>query len=107
MTSVSAGHITNVCLSPNFNLTSILAADTDPLEVWQDIILSACPPTYPAGILAADTDVKEVWQNVCLFVCWFDFLMPLSITRLYRGRVPRLTSDNFTCCHIRDRAEKP
>ena len=24
---------------------------------------------------------------------------------LYRGRVPRLTSNNFTCCHTRDRAE--
>ena len=29
----------------------------------------------------------------------FDFLMSLSTTRLYRRRVPRLTSDNFTCCH--------
>ena len=24
---------------------------------------------------------------------------------LYRGRVPRLTSDNFTCCHTRERVE--
>ena len=28
-------------------------------------------------------------------------------TRLDRGRVPRLTSDNFTCCHTRDRAGRP
>ena len=27
------------------------------------------------------------------------FLTSSSTTRLYRGRVPRLTSDNFTCCH--------
>ena len=34
----------------------------------------------------------------------FGWLVP-STTRLYRGRVPRLTSDNFTCCHTRDRAD--
>ena len=26
-------------------------------------------------------------------------------SRLYRGRVPRLKSDKFTCCHTRDRGE--
>ena len=35
----------------------------------------------------------------------FGFLTSSSTTRLYRGRVPRLTSHNFTCCHTRDRAE--
>ena len=30
------------------------------------------------------------------FVCSFGFLTSSSTTRLYRGRVPRLTSDNFT-----------
>ena len=38
-----------------------------------------------------------------LFVCLFGFLTSSSTTRLYRGRVPRLTSDNFTCCHTWDR----
>ena len=37
----------------------------------------------------------------------FGFLTSSSATRLYRGRVPRLTSDNFTCCHTRDRAGRP
>ena len=41
-----------------------------------------------------------------LFVCLFAFLTSSSTTRLYRGRVPRLTSDNFTCCHTRDREMK-
>ena len=41
------------------------------------------------------------------FVCLFRFLTSSSITRLYRVRVPRLTSDNFTCCHTRDRVGRP
>ena len=32
-------------------------------------------------------------------VCLVGFLTPSSSTRLYHGRIPRLTSDNFTCCH--------
>ena len=40
--------------------------------------------------------------NACF--CLFGFLMSSSATRLYRGRVPRLKSDNFKCCHTRDRA---
>ena len=36
--------------------------------------------------------------------CLFGFLTSSSTTRLYSGRVPKLTSDNFTCCHTRDRA---
>ena len=39
-----------------------------------------------------------------LFVCLFGFFTSSSATSLYRGRVPRLTSDNFTCCHTQDRA---
>ena len=42
-----------------------------------------------------------------LRVCFFDFLASSSTTRLYSGQVPRLTSDNFTCCHTRDRAGRP
>ena len=44
-----------------------------------------------------------------MFVWLVGFLTPLSATRLYRGRVPRLTSDNFTCtcCHTRDKAGRP
>ena len=37
------------------------------------------------------------------FVCLVGFLTSSSTTRLYRGRVPKLASDNFTCCHTRDR----
>ena len=40
----------------------------------------------------------------CLFVWLVGFLTSSSTTRLYRGRVSRLKSDNFTCCHTRDRA---
>ena len=46
-------------------------------------------------------------SSISLFVCLFGwlvgFLTSSSTTRLYRGQVPRLTSDNFTCCHTRDR----
>ena len=31
------------------------------------------------------------------------FLTSSPATRLYCGSVPRLTSDNFRCCHTRDR----
>ena len=41
------------------------------------------------------------------FVCLFDFLTSSSATRIYPGRVPRLTSGNFTCCHTRDIAGRP
>ena len=38
-------------------------------------------------------------------IVWFvGFLTSSSTIRLYRGRVPRLTSGNFTCCHMRDRS---
>ena len=33
------------------------------------------------------------------------FLASWSTTRLYRWRVPRLTYDNFMCCHTRDSGE--
>ena len=35
----------------------------------------------------------------CLLVCLVRFLTSTSASRLSRGRVPRLVSDNFTCCH--------
>ena len=35
-----------------------------------------------------------------LFVWLVGFLTSSSATRLYRKWVPRLTSDNFMCCHI-------
>ena len=42
-----------------------------------------------------------------LFVWLVGFLTSSSTTRLYRGRIQRLTSDNFMCCHTRDRAGRP
>ena len=46
-------------------------------------------------------------KPLCLFVWLVGFLASSSTTSLYRGRVPRLASDNFTCCHTRDRAGRP
>ena len=37
--------------------------------------------------------------RVCLSVGLSGFLTSSSATRLYRGRVPKLTSDNLTSCH--------
>ena len=42
-----------------------------------------------------------------MFVGCFGFLTSSLATRLYRGRVPRLMSENFTCCHTRDWASRP
>ena len=41
------------------------------------------------------------------FVCLVDFLTSLSTTRLYRGRVPRLKSDNlfYVLLHTRQKGE--
>ena len=39
--------------------------------------------------------LASLWPNVALFVWLVGFLTSSSTTRLYRGRVPRLTSDNF------------
>ena len=41
------------------------------------------------------------------FVWLVGFLTSSTAARLYCGRVPRLTSDNFTWCHTRDRAGRP
>ena len=56
------------------------------------------------------TDDRVDWRSATaeartgLAICLFGFLTSSSTTRLYRGRVPRLTSDNFRCFHTRDRA---
>ena len=54
----------------------------------------------------------ELHRNLLLkqhdfFVWLVGFLTSSPASRLYRGRVPRLTSDNFMCCHTRDRAGRP
>ena len=59
-----------------------------------------------------DGDLRYVGQKVILPATFcgfglFGFLTSSSTTRLYPGRVPRLTYDNFTCCHTRDRAGRP
>ena len=62
----------------------------------------------PYGIVRTELlDNVEKLQHVIRFVCLVGFLTSSSASRLYRGRVPRLTSDNFTCCHTRDRAGRP
>ena len=63
--------------------------------------LSLCTGS-PAAHTAASLLVHLEWIKIRkgdFFVCLFCFLTSSSTTRLCRGRVPRLTSDNFTCCH--------
>ena len=60
-----------------------------------------------AGLEPRNVDWDFDKEQVIFFVCLVGFLTSSSTTRLYRGRVPRLTSDNFTCCHTRDRAGRP
>ena len=48
--------------------------------------------------------VRTAFQTCGFFlilcdICLFGFLTSSPTTRLYRRRVPRLTSDNFMCCH--------
>ena len=45
-------------------------------------------------------------MRVC-FVFFFGFLTSSSTTRLYCGRAPRLTYDNYKCCHTQDRVGRP
>ena len=42
---------------------------------------------------------KRINHDFFTDVCLVGFLTSSSTTRLYLGRAPRLTSDNFTCCH--------
>ena len=51
-----------------------------------------------------DCRVSDSWDLfACLLVCLVGFLTSSSTTRLYRRRVPRLTSLNRTRCHTRDK----
>ena len=61
-------------------------------------------------ILTPILDLFTLWTRPsrtqrAWLVAWF--LTSSSTTRLYRGRIPRLTSGNFTCCHTRDREGRP
>ena len=46
-----------------------------------------------------NSELCWAWQRTNAIVSLFGFLMSPTATRLSRGRTPRLTSDNFTCCH--------
>ena len=59
---------------------------------------SLITPVFPIKLSRHLIDSLEEYL---LAVYSFDFLTSSSTTRLYLGRVPRLTSDNFTCYHIR------
>ena len=49
-----------------------------------------------------------IQKPFCLyFACLFGFLTSSSTTRLYRGRAPRQSVWQFTCCHTWDRAGRP
>ena len=50
-------------------------------------------------------DRKRKPYTRATFVCLFRFLMFSSAARLSRGQDPRLTSDNFPCCHIETERE--
>ena len=41
------------------------------------------------------------------FVCLVSLRPRQQLGYIYRGLVPRLTSDNFMCCHTRDRVGRP
>ena len=60
----------------------------------------ALPGTLPERLISEGGSSRSlVWLA--------GFFTSSSTTRLYRGRVPRLTSDNFTYSHTRDRAGRP
>ena len=52
-------------------------------------------------------EIFQLQNNKLLVKEFFGFLTSPSTARLYRGRVPRLMSDSFTCCHTRDRVGRP
>ena len=69
---------------------------------------SISPKGGQAPVVSKDQDMTEV-ERKRLFsgALLVGFLTSSSTTRLYRERVPRLTSDSFTCCHTRHRAGRP
>ena len=84
-------------LSLSLSLSFFSSLSPTPLSI--SISHCSCPSFSYSELM--NGDLSSLSQ---LFVCLFGFLTSSSSTRLYRGRVPRLTSDNFTCCHTRDRA---
>ena len=61
---------------------------------------SSVPPRF--SLLGDRTQVSLGHSKLLLFV-WFRNVL----VKLYRRRVPRLTSDNLTCYHTRDRKGRP
>ena len=56
------------------------------------------------ALFAIENEVKEESEDdEDLSVCLVGFLMSSSETTLYRGGIKRQSSNNFTCCHTRDR----
>ena len=66
------------------------------IRIFAELLISGHFRTFPYRGLRYSSSLA-----IICFVCLFGFLTSSSTYRPYRGRVPRLTSDNFTCCHTR------
>ena len=62
---------------------------------------------FESASQAASAVKSDTLFQVQLFGWLVGFLTSSSANRLYRGRVPRLTFDNFTRCYTRDRTGRP
>ena len=96
-TSVSVGHIT--LIRNKAEESGVVYSGKELMSSW-----------YDAAQLPGATGKGNNLNNLFLGLMGTSlvgFLTSLSSTGLYVGRVPRLTSDIFTCCHTRDRVGRP
>ena len=104
-----SSHITFsfVSLPRNFNVICILISL--PLENFTSIfwICIAFWGRPFLSIISAASYSNLLTGFGIIFAWLVGFFTSWSATRLFRERVPRLTSDNFTCCHTRDKAWRP
>ena len=101
-------HINALSLQKYF-VTEILELIVNEIVLWAYVLTMEHAPGSLTSVINASVFIVII---VIIFVvvvgyyfiaedlhfCLLGFLTSSSTTRLYHGRVPRLTSDNFTCC---------
>ena len=72
---------------------------------YKILLCCAYPPCASPAVDHSSTfdllSAQSAPITISEIVCLFGVFTSSPTTRLYHGRVPRFTSDNFTCCYTR------
>ena len=79
----------------------VITGGEDVITGGEDVI------TGGESVITKAEEKKTELNPIFSLVCLSGFLTSSLTTRQYRGRAPRLTSDNFRCCHTRGRTGRP